>query len=207
MTRAMADCDQVIKLNPKSTYAYNNRGATFQRMGDYARASADYGAATKLQPNNADARAARYWVRAAGGREVQQAINDCDQALKIKADQPDVRDIRGFVNLRLGKIDDAIKDYDAALKLDPKLAGALYGRGVAKMKKNDRAGGGADIASAKVCAPTSKRRTPAMASARNALPDFRLHPATANLNANSSARNSTIGLAWSNLPDTILITA
>jgi tetratricopeptide (TPR) repeat protein len=149
MTRAMADYDQAIKLNPKSIYAYNNRGAGFQRKGDFARASADYGEVTKLQPNNADAWGARCWVRAAGGREVQQALGDCDQALKIKADQPDVLDTRGFINLRLGKIDDAIKDYDAALKLDPKLAGALYGRGVAKMKKNDRAGGSADIASAK----------------------------------------------------------
>ncbi len=63
---------------------------------------------------------------------------DCNESLKLKADQPDVLDTRGFVNLRLGKMDDAIKDYDAALKLDPKLPGALYGRGVAKTKKGDR---------------------------------------------------------------------
>ena len=149
MAKAMADYDQAIKLNPKSIYAYNNRGAGFQRRGDFARASADYGEVTKLQPNNADAWAARCWVRAAGGREVQQALGDCDQALKIKADAPDVLDTRGFVNLRLGKMDDAIRDYDAALKLDPKLAGAMYGRGVAKLKKNDRTGGSADIANAK----------------------------------------------------------
>ena len=64
-------------------------------------------------------------------------------------DAPDVLDTRGFVNLRLGRADDAIKDYDAALKLDPKLAGALYGRGLAKMRKGDRAGGSADVAAAK----------------------------------------------------------
>ena len=149
MNRAMADYDKAIQLNPKSVYAYNNRGATFQRKGDFARASADYGEVTKLQPNNPDAWAARCWVRAAGGREVQQALSDCDAALKIKADQPDVLDTRGFVNLRLGKNDDAIKDYGAALKLDPKLPSALYGRGIAKMKKGDRAGGSADVAAAK----------------------------------------------------------
>ena len=145
----MADYDQAIKLNPKSVYAYNNRGASFQRKGDFARASADYGEVTRLQPNNPDAWSARCWVRAAGGREVQQALSDCNQALKLKADRADVLDTRGFVHLRLGKMDDAIKDYDAALKLDPKLAGALYGRGVAKMKKGDKAGGSADIAAAK----------------------------------------------------------
>lgn len=76
MNRAMADYDKAIQLNPKSVYAYNNRGATFQRKGDFARASADYGEVTKLQPNNPDAWAARCWVRAAGGREVQQALSD-----------------------------------------------------------------------------------------------------------------------------------
>jgi tetratricopeptide (TPR) repeat protein len=149
LTRAMADYDKAIQLNPQSAYAFNNRGASFQRKGDYARASADYGEVTRLQPNNADAWAARCWVRAAGGREMQQALNDCNQALKIKADAPDVLDTRGFVHLRLGKVDDAIKDYDAALKLDPKLAGALYGRGIAKAKKGDRNGGSSDITTAK----------------------------------------------------------
>jgi tetratricopeptide (TPR) repeat protein len=149
IARAMADYDSAIKVNPKSAVAYNNRGASFQRKGDFARASADYSEVTRLQPNNADAWAARCWVRAAGGREVQQALADCNQALKIKADAPDVLDTRGFVNLRLGKMDDAIRDYDAALKLDPKLAGALYGRGIAKMKKGDRNGGSADMAAAK----------------------------------------------------------
>jgi tetratricopeptide (TPR) repeat protein len=145
----MADYDKAIQINPKSAFAFNNRGASHQRKGDYAKASADYGEVTKLQPNNADAWSARCWVRAAGGREVQQALADCNQALKIKADAPDVRDTRGFVNLKLGKVDDAIKDYDAALKLDPKLAGALYGRGLARIKKGDRNGGNADISASR----------------------------------------------------------
>jgi tetratricopeptide (TPR) repeat protein len=149
ITRAMADYDKAIQINPKSAYAYNNRGATFQRKGDYARASADYGHVTRLQPDNADAWAARCWVRAAGGREVQQALADCNQALKINADLPDALDTRGFVHLRLGKYDDAIKDYDAALKLDPKNPGALYARGMAKIKKGDRTGGGSDVSAAK----------------------------------------------------------
>lgn len=149
LSRAMADYDKAIQINPKSVYAYNNRGASFQRKGDFARASADYGEVTKLTPKNPDAWAARCWVRAAGGREVQQALSDCNEALKLKADAPDVLDTRGFVHLRLGKFDDAIKDYDAALKLDPKIAGALYGRGFAKMKKGDKSGAAADITAAK----------------------------------------------------------
>jgi tetratricopeptide (TPR) repeat protein len=138
-----------IRLNPKLAEPYNNRGSAYQRKGDFARASADYGEVTKLQPQNADAWSARCWVRGVAGREVQQALQDCNQALKLKADAPDVLDSRGFVYLKLGQNDSAINDYNAALKLDPKLAGALYGRGVAKQKKGDRTGSAADIAAAK----------------------------------------------------------
>jgi tetratricopeptide (TPR) repeat protein len=147
--RAVADYDQAIKLNPKSVNAFNYRGAAFQRKGDYARAAADYGEVTKLQPANAEAWSARCWVRAAGGRETQQALTDCNEALKIRANAADTFDTRGFVYLKLGQFDAALKDYDAALRIEPKLAGSLYGRGIAKQKKGDRSGGNTDIAAAK----------------------------------------------------------
>jgi tetratricopeptide (TPR) repeat protein len=150
MDKALADYNQAIKANPKSIAAYNSRGAAYQRKGDYARAAADYGEVTRLQPDNVDAWSARCWVRALSNGQAQMALGDCNAALKIKADAPDVLDTRGFVYLKLGQTENAIKDYDAALKLDPKLAGSLYGRGIAKTRKGDRAGGSEDIAQAKV---------------------------------------------------------
>ena len=147
--RALADYNEAIKTNPNSIYAYNNRGAAFQRKGDFARAAADYGEVTRLQPNNLDAWSARCWVRALSPGQTQQALADCNAALKIKADAADVLDTRGFVYLKLGQSDNAIKDFDAALKGDPKLAGSLYGRGLAKLRKGDRNGGNTDMAAAK----------------------------------------------------------
>ena len=55
--------------------------------------------------------------------------------------------------VKLGRLDEAIADYDAALKLYAKGPTALYGRGVAKRKKGDVAGGDADIAAAKAIKP------------------------------------------------------
>ena len=43
----------------------------------------------------------------------------------------------GFVYLKMGQFDTAIDDYSSALGFDPKLATALYGRGLAKRKKGD----------------------------------------------------------------------
>ena len=66
--------------------------------------------------------------------------------------QPNVAatfDSRGLTYLKLGQWELAIADYNLALRLDPKLASALYGRGFAKAKSGDPAGGDADIAAAK----------------------------------------------------------
>jgi tetratricopeptide (TPR) repeat protein len=49
----------------------------------------------------------------------------------------------------MGQLELAIEDYSSALRLDPKLASAFYGRGLAKLKKGDTAAGNADLAAAK----------------------------------------------------------
>ena len=50
--------------------------------------------------------------------------------------------------LRSNEVERAIADYDAVLRAAPKNAGALYGRGIAKLRKGDKEGGEADIAAA-----------------------------------------------------------
>ncbi len=55
---------------------------------------------------------------------------------------------RGLIFLKMTNFDAAVSDYEAALRRNPSLAGALYGRGMAKLKNED-ATGEADIAAAK----------------------------------------------------------
>ena len=47
----------------------------------------------------------------------------------------------------------AIADYDAALRINPKHASALYGRGIAKRRSGNASGGDGDIAAAKLIQP------------------------------------------------------
>jgi len=56
--------------------------------------------------------------------------------------------------LKLGMFNKAIADYDAALVLDPNHASALYGRGIAKRRSGDAAGGKSDIDAAKAIKST-----------------------------------------------------
>ena len=60
---------------------------------------------------------------------------------------------RGLVLLRMGRLDEAIVQYTAAIKAQPQAAPALYGRGLAQLQKGAKAQGEADIAAAAAIAP------------------------------------------------------
>ncbi|HLW90137.1 MAG TPA: tetratricopeptide repeat protein, partial [Roseiarcus sp.] len=112
------------------------------------RAIADYAKAIELDPKNAGPYNARCWLRAIHDRDLPLALADCDAGARLAPDNANILYSRGFVQLRLGRLDEAIADYDAALRINPRQADALYGRGLAKRKKGDQASGDADIAAA-----------------------------------------------------------
>jgi Flp pilus assembly protein TadD len=70
-------------------------------------------------------------------------------SLKLKPNDATAADGKGFTLLKLGQAERAITEYDAALQINPKLASALYGRGMAKLRKGDKTGGNADMATAR----------------------------------------------------------
>ena len=157
---AVADFEQAITLNPKFMLAYRNRGRVYRDKGDLDHAIADFDQAFALEPKNsynagldADAHNDRCWTRMIGGKDLQQALSDCNESLRIRSDNEDAIESRGFVYLELGQLDDAIVDFNAALKIDSELAKSLYGRSLAKQKKGDRAGANADMAAAKAIQP------------------------------------------------------
>ena len=137
---------------PDYAIAFNGRGVAYKNKGNYDRAIEDYDKSIDLQPAYAAAWNNRSVAHAIVGR-LDAALADCNESLRLKS-QPAVLDTRGLVYLKMGEIDKAIADYDAALNGDPKLAGSLYGRGLAKRKRGDAAGADLDIAAAKALRPT-----------------------------------------------------
>jgi tetratricopeptide (TPR) repeat protein len=79
---------------------------------------------------------------------LKQALADCNQALRLMPNNAATLDSRAFIFLKMTHFDATVSDYDAALRIDPKLAFALYGRGLARLKNGDPSGE-ADIAAAK----------------------------------------------------------
>jgi tetratricopeptide (TPR) repeat protein len=149
----IAGCTSVLQepgetLNSRAA-AYYSRGRSYEDMGDFDRAIVDYGEAIQLNPKYAEAFNARCHVRAVVGRNLQQALSDCNESLQLWPLNTITLDARGFVYLKLGQFYNALGDYDAVLRSAPKTARALYGRGIAKLRMGDVAAGNSDILKAK----------------------------------------------------------
>jgi tetratricopeptide (TPR) repeat protein len=90
------------------------------------------------------------------GQDLSEALKDCNTAISRRGKQVDAGVLvnRALVRYRLGDYDKAMSDYEAALKLQPGSAWARYGRGLVKLKKNQRGEGDKDLAEAVKIAPS-----------------------------------------------------
>jgi tetratricopeptide (TPR) repeat protein len=150
---AVADFSRLIKLKPDFADAYWLRAVSYENLNDYAHALADYDRLAKLRPDDWTGWSQICWGHAYLNRDLPEGLRACDIALRLKPDDPNTLDGRGFVNLRLGRFADAVADYDAALQREPRLPGSLYLRGVAKLRLGNSAGANLDFAAAEHLEP------------------------------------------------------
>ena len=86
--------------------------------------------------------------------EHERALADFGKLIELDPDTGLGFGNRGIAYYNLAQYDRAIDDYTAALRFDPKDAASRYGRGMAKLKRGDTAGGNADLAEAKAMRPS-----------------------------------------------------
>jgi len=156
-TELIADLDAVDRAAPKGADARARLGDLYQYAGQPAAAIDQY--SKWIDSHNRDdvrmpsALNSRCWTRALAGLDLDQALADCNSALRLKSGTAAFLDSRGLVYLRQGNYDRSIADYDASLRLQPKNAWSLYGRGLAKQHKGNAAAGQADMAAATALQP------------------------------------------------------
>jgi tetratricopeptide (TPR) repeat protein len=153
--RARLDFEAALKLSPDNPDLPSQIGLSYARAGLFEPALAQLDTWIAAHPKDESlpqALSARCWTRAAWGKELEKALADCDLALR-RDKTSEVMTNRALVLLRTGRLDDAVAQYTAALKLQPRSAPALYGRGLAELKKGAKAEGEADIAAASAIAP------------------------------------------------------
>ena len=146
---ALSDFDEAIRIDPSNGEAFLGRGNVHVRNREYEQAIADYDDALKLKPNDAHALDNRCYTKAVANVQLDSALADCLQSLKVRPDDAGTLGNLGLVYLRLGRIDEAIASYDAAIAKNGTSSWRRFGRGIAKHRKGDTSGGNADIAVAK----------------------------------------------------------
>ena len=150
--QALDDYGQALAINPQDADAFNSRGTTYMALGQHDRAVGDFDQAIALNPASPMASGNRCYARALLG-QLETALADCDTALRLKPGNPAARAARAFVHLRARRPDAAITDYDAVLRARSDDAPALFGRGLARALKGDRAGADIDLAAARARQP------------------------------------------------------
>jgi tetratricopeptide (TPR) repeat protein len=153
--RATADFDAAMKLAPDEGALASQAGSAYTRAGLFEPAIQELDRWIAAHPKSEDlprAQNSRCFARAAWGKELDLALADCDSAVRRDRTSASMGN-RGLVLLRLGRLDDAIAQYGEAIRAQPRDAAALYGRGLAELRKGAKAAGDADIAAAKAITP------------------------------------------------------
>lgn len=100
----------------------------------------------------------RCWARALLARDLDKALGDCNEALRLRPKEPAFLDSRALVRLRRGDLERALADYDAALAVAPKQAWSLYVRGIVERRRGDAAKADADRSAALAIDPKVAER-------------------------------------------------
>ena len=152
---AIADLDAVDRLAPKQADIRFVLAERYEAANRFSQAIVQYDLWIQNHPVDSRLAAAlgeRCRASAVQNEDLAAGLADCNKALRI-ADKKNPNyghlfENRGLLELRQANNDKAIADFDAALKSLPKNATALYGRGVAKIRKNKAAEGETDMAEA-----------------------------------------------------------
>ena len=157
---AAAALDHADLVAPKESDSRLQMAGVYQRLDRLPSAIAQL--TLWIDAHGVDARLpsalnSRCFARAFDNVDLPLALKDCNAALghaaKASIGYAHVADSRALVYLRMGNYDKSISDYDASLKINPKNAWSLYGRGIDKLRKHDTTAGNDDLASATALSP------------------------------------------------------
>ena len=133
---ALPDLDRAIELDPtKKADAYLQRGLARHHLGRHDEALADYGQVLCLNPREEVActnRALIRWER----RDLDGALADLNEALRLKRTAARLV-LRGQLHLQKNAPEKAIRDFNEAIRMEPRNAEAFYLRGCAFQMRGD----------------------------------------------------------------------
>ncbi|HEX5206542.1 MAG TPA: aspartyl protease family protein [Steroidobacteraceae bacterium] len=160
---AESDLDAVDRFAPQQADLRLMVAQLYGAAGQYAGAVHQYDLWVEYHPHDIrlpSALSSRCGSEAAANLDLDRALEDCGSALGLMrspAHSATALSNRGLVYLRQGKLDSALADFEAALKLQPRLPAACYGRGLVEIRKGLRAEGQAHLAAIRAQHPDLAR--------------------------------------------------
>jgi tetratricopeptide (TPR) repeat protein len=156
----MADLEALDRLAPPQSDLHFSLAELYGRQERFSLAIVQYDLWIRNHPDDSrmvSALGQRCLARALQNQDLAGGLSDCNTAIR-RADKNNPNNAqlyanRGLILLRRGDYPKAIADFDADLKIQPKSARALYGRGVAKALMNKTTQGEEDIAEAEKLVP------------------------------------------------------
>jgi tetratricopeptide (TPR) repeat protein len=150
---AIADFEAAAARDPGSRAAQLIEGARMLLANAEQSELSQIMDALAIDPTNAALWNQRCWLRAVRGEELEYALGDCNEALRLAPNDPNIHDSRGLVNLKRGDFQAALIDYQAAVAIEPANGHFRFGRGIAHVRLGQKTEGEADLAEAERLQP------------------------------------------------------
>jgi tetratricopeptide (TPR) repeat protein len=154
LTRALADFDAAIALQPEFAEALVNRAGALIRLGRFDAAMPDVDTAIRLRPDIAEAFAQRGSLYERRG-EYESARADYEAAVKKNTRYAAGWRGLGRTSVKLDRIDDALSAFDQAIRFDRGNAASYTGRAQAFVKAKQPERAAAELTRAVAIAPDS----------------------------------------------------
>lgn len=122
--QALKDYEMALESFPNYAPALINHGGLEANAGRFDLALADYDKAILADPANSTALGNRCGVRLALKKDPNEALADCNEALRLEPANVWAHMMRREAYTRLGRCTEAAADFDAAVKIDPSQAKA-----------------------------------------------------------------------------------
>jgi tetratricopeptide (TPR) repeat protein len=127
---ALTCFETAVRLDPRQSQAHNLLGAALNRVGRAPEALIQLQTAVQLDAANVNARYNLVYALIKAGR-AQEAQTNLEQVIAAVPKDPEPRNLLGELLLSQRRYMDAIRQFDAALALDPSFKAAKENRDLA----------------------------------------------------------------------------
>lgn len=145
---AADDLRQAVRARPDMSEAFHNLGFALEKTGDMKTAAAAYERALALNPNYASALNNLGFLLATLEADAQRAIQLCQRAVELEPDSANFRDSLGWACYKAGRHDEAIRHFQAAIRIDANFFKSYFNLGLCEFTRKNYAEAGRNFIAA-----------------------------------------------------------